>query len=351
MPTNNFIKNQLEKLNIPKSRNFKKVLDKNLKTIKTNMKERITEALNIIDHTRCSTRKIILAASEGNLNKEEFPIFRKIIYDIVFYTTTPSQRKIYGAMKYILSFLSEELDIPELMKYVKIDNVQNALTHRYNNKMKNKFNDNAIVQSNQMLPMTIEQLNDKLVYENCLLEHVEVIIKYLNSDNPSIIDIYEKYKLVYIKMTNFIRPLFCEILKVYDCEKDFLNNFLKCFYKFDGSNDIEKYNNLSQLLKLNIINVKLCNARESPILREFYGKFVITIDRINIFENLSITDALYNMMILQILFKYPLNQQFKKYFDFLMLCSDVPEKFVYDKARTEYSRISKRLYQKFVNSD
>uniref|UniRef100_A0A0N5A7I7 Uncharacterized protein n=1 Tax=Parastrongyloides trichosuri TaxID=131310 RepID=A0A0N5A7I7_PARTI len=95
--------------------------------------------------------------------------------------------------------------------------------------------------------------------------------------------------------------------------------------------------------------MKCCHTKEGPILYEFYGRFAIIINGINVFENLSIVDALYNMMILQIMFKYPLNQPFKKYFDFLMLCSDIPEKFVYNKGRAEYSRISKRLYQKLIN--
>uniref|UniRef100_A0A0N4Z095 PUM-HD domain-containing protein n=1 Tax=Parastrongyloides trichosuri TaxID=131310 RepID=A0A0N4Z095_PARTI len=109
---------------------FEKIADKKLLILKSHIKENLAEAFKIIDRTRCSSKEIIFAASKGILNKDEIPIFKKIIYDIIFYTTSSSQRKVYGAMKHILLLLSEELKVPKLLEYVKVDNVQNALAHR-----------------------------------------------------------------------------------------------------------------------------------------------------------------------------------------------------------------------------
>uniref|UniRef100_A0A0N4ZJI0 PUM-HD domain-containing protein n=1 Tax=Parastrongyloides trichosuri TaxID=131310 RepID=A0A0N4ZJI0_PARTI len=109
---------------------FEKIADKKLLILKSYIKKNLAEAFKIIDRTRCSSRGIIFAASKGILNKDEIPTFRKIIYDIIFYTTSSSQRKVYGAVKHILLLLSEELKVPKLLEYVKVDNVQNALAHR-----------------------------------------------------------------------------------------------------------------------------------------------------------------------------------------------------------------------------
>uniref|UniRef100_A0A0N4Z5P9 ENTH domain-containing protein n=1 Tax=Parastrongyloides trichosuri TaxID=131310 RepID=A0A0N4Z5P9_PARTI len=324
---------------------FKKHDEKLLSIVKY-MEANVLNAVDKVKKSRPFSKELLISASKSVLKKKEIPVFRKIIYDIVSYTTTQSHRKIFGAMKLILKFLSDELNIPLLMNYIKVDNIQNALTHRYNKNKKNQPN-NIILKCNiRTTFISMEQLNEELQYGNCILNFSDVFYKYITDDTASLVDIYENYKFIYTKMIEFLRPLFHEILKKSGYENNFFDNFLECFYKFEGFNNMERYKNLLKTFKLNINDILFYDIKKRLLLRKITDKFTVTVDEINAFENLNIVDALYNVMILQIMFKYSLYPQLKRYLDFLMICSGIPEKFVYNKGRTEYSRISKRLYNK-----
>uniref|UniRef100_A0AAF5DHI0 Uncharacterized protein n=1 Tax=Strongyloides stercoralis TaxID=6248 RepID=A0AAF5DHI0_STRER len=146
----------------------------------THMKAKLRNALEILKITKYFTNNILSTTSKGNLTSKEVPVFKKIIYDIVSYTTTPVQRKVFGAMIQILNFLSEELNIPTLKKYIKVDNIQNALTHCHEKCKKIQSNINNDEKNKESRTLTMEELNDQLQYKDCFLEHFKVVVKYLS---------------------------------------------------------------------------------------------------------------------------------------------------------------------------
>uniref|UniRef100_A0AAF5DL23 Uncharacterized protein n=1 Tax=Strongyloides stercoralis TaxID=6248 RepID=A0AAF5DL23_STRER len=77
--------------------NIKKCSNK-YKLIITYMKAKLRNVLKILKITKCFINNILSTVIKGNLTNKEVPVFKKIIYDIVSYTTTPEQRKVYGAI-------------------------------------------------------------------------------------------------------------------------------------------------------------------------------------------------------------------------------------------------------------
>uniref|UniRef100_A0A0K0EG36 CBFD_NFYB_HMF domain-containing protein n=1 Tax=Strongyloides stercoralis TaxID=6248 RepID=A0A0K0EG36_STRER len=67
--------------------NIKKCSNK-YKLIITHMKAKLKNSLEILKIAKCLTNNILSTASKDNLTSKEVPVFKKIIYDIVSYTTT-----------------------------------------------------------------------------------------------------------------------------------------------------------------------------------------------------------------------------------------------------------------------
>uniref|UniRef100_A0A0N5BGP4 Uncharacterized protein n=1 Tax=Strongyloides papillosus TaxID=174720 RepID=A0A0N5BGP4_STREA len=239
------------------------------------IKAQLVKARGILKITRFKSDKLLSLAVRGDLENKDIPAFKKVIYDLISLTTTDKHRSTHGGMKKILCCLSEELNIPNLLELIPIDNAQNALTHRYRVKKEEKKSPDNNSNNNQQAILTMEELNFKLQAEECFLENSETLLKYLSTSESSLRGIYEDYKIVYTQLIGKLRQFFCKVLKDAGDEKNYLDNFLKSFHTFEGSNDDDKLNGILKLLNVNIgeiISTSNYNSRDKVLIREIGGK-------------------------------------------------------------------------------